>query len=104
MSSSIATWIPSEILVGIIGFLLLALQGFAMHRAKKVEEGIEKLSGNVIEIKMQLISTPTIASMTAMGERITAAQQTAIAEQNATIRALDRDVTLLKYVFDKDRR
>lgn len=101
MNGALASWVPGEVLIGVIGALLLALQAMAMWRAKEMIEAIKLNTEAVTKINLRLENTPTNTAMTAMGERLTASLQAASAQQEAVIRALDRDVDRIKFRIEQ---
>ena len=100
MERAAAAWIPIDFAIGLIAILLLMLQGLAMWRYKKTEDGVTELVKEMHVIKIALTGFASSVSLTAMGERITAASQARAAEQEALIRTLDRDVDRIKMRLD----
>lgn len=110
MNGAVASWVPAELLVGaltlVVGALAVAVRFIAGQLATKlsgVEEATKALTIEIQAIKLAMTGLAPLTSMTAMGERITAAQQAAVAQQDAIIRTLDRDVDRLKFRLEQER-
>ncbi len=115
MEKAAAGWIPIEFAIGLIVILLLMLQGLAVWRWKRVEDAVTKLVDESHAVKAALASLAPISmvtdikhatkeSVTAMGERMTAANHATAAEQNRVITKLAQDFAVLQKVVEmKDR-
>ena len=88
----------------VVGLLAGAVRYIAHSTKEELKELKEATSANtkaLQAIELRLVDGATKTAMTAMGERITAERQAAIAEQNNRIDRIKDDVTIMKYVFDK---
>lgn len=108
MDHAAAGWVPAEILVAaltlVVGALAAALRYIAHEtsaKLKAIDDSTKANTAALQALELRLVQFAPLTSMTAMGERITAAQQAATAEQNHRIEGISKDVTIMKYVFDK---
>ncbi len=82
-----ASWVPPDILLGILALALGALYKLVLDRARKTEAKLEELARSIIELDKRFIASATIEQLGRLGDRFDS-RITTIAQDVAVMKAV----------------
>jgi hypothetical protein len=87
VNGALGTWVPPDVLIGLLCLVIGLLYKLVLDRAKKTENTLDELKRAIVDLDKRFVSAATLQHLGSMGDRLDG-RITNVAQEIAVLKAV----------------